>query len=371
MMTQEAFSSIVLSRLPGLTQSQALQAIRHYGSAEAALADRGAHDEKWREVLADEAGLRASIERARREQDFCEEHGIRALALSEPDYPSLLALCEDAPAVLFYRGNANLNRTHVVSVVGTRRITDYGRRLCRQLCRELSESLPDALVVSGLAYGVDIHAHRASLECGLDTVGVLAHGLDRIYPAMHRETAADMVRQGGLLTEYLTGTVPDKGNFVRRNRIVAGMSPVTIVVESAAKGGALITARLANSYGRDVMAYPGRVGDEFSAGCNHLIAHREALAITSVDDLLRELNWESRQNVVGSEPQLFPPSEFSPEAQVILDALRCHPDGLHQNRIIELTNLDSHTVASNLAMLLVEGTVSRLQAAGMFALNRA
>ena len=366
--TSEAFSSIVLNRLPGLTQSQTLQAVRHYGTAEAALSDNGQAHPRWAAALADKPGLHAARERAEREMDFCQEHGIEVLPITHPHYPVLLAECADAPLVLFYKGSASLNRKHVVSVVGTRRITDYGRQLCQRLCADLGRLLPDTLVVSGLAYGVDIHAHRAALSAGLDTVGVLAHGLDRIYPQLHRATAGEMVRQGGLLTEYLTGTIPDKGNFVRRNRIVAGMSPLTIVVESAGKGGALITARLADGYGREVAAFPGRVSDEYSAGCNLLIAHKEAELVTCADDLLQLMGWHAQptpQQPV--QQQLFPESEFSPEAQAILEALR-GTDGLSQNQIIEATRLDSHVVASTLSMLLIEGTIRKLQAANAYAL---
>lgn len=367
-LSSESFFSIVLQRLPGLTQSQALQALRHYGTAEAALSDRGGANPKWSEALSDVSGMNAARERAEKEMDFCAAHDIDVLPISHPKYPVLLAECPDPPIVLFYRGTAALNRRHVVSVVGTRRITDYGRHLCHEFCTELGRMLPDALVVSGLAYGVDIHAHRAALASGLDTVGVLAHGLDRIYPNLHRDTAAEMVRQGGLLTEYLTGTNPDKGNFVRRNRIVAGMSPLTIVVESADKGGALITARLAGGYGREVAAFPGRAGDEYSAGCNRLILRKEAELVTCAEDVLQMMNWKAQAVAEQpSQPQLFPESEFSPEAQAILDVLR-GTDGLSQNQIIEQTRLNPHVVGSTLSMLLIEGTIRKLQAANAYAL---
>lgn len=367
---EEAIAAITLSLMPGLTLSQALQVVRHYGSACAAFADTGQSSKHWREAFKDQSGLRSARERALREMEFCEKHGIEVIPVSSSKYPELLASCNDAPVVLFYRGTASLNRAHTISVVGTRRITDYGRRLCRQFCHDLAEALPDCLVVSGLAYGVDVHTHRAALENGLETVGILAHGLDRIYPAMHRNTAAEMTHQGGLLTEYLSGTIPEKGNFIRRNRIVAGLSPLTIIVESAAKGGALVTARLAGSYNREVMAFPGRVGDEFSEGCNALLANNEASIISSADDVLKMMNWKKRQEKKQAEelPQLFPPSEFSSEAQAIIHVLR-GTDGLHQNRIIELTHLDPHTVISTISMLQVEGTVCRMQAAGVYALS--
>lgn len=179
--------------------------------------------------------------------------------------------CDDAPLALFYRGNADLNTLHIINMVGTRHATPYGQDICTRFLADLSALCPNTLIVSGLAYGIDIHAHRAALQNHFKTIGVLAHGLDRIYPAEHRKTAVSMLEQGGLLTEFTSGTNPDRQNFVKRNRIVAGMSDATVVIESAAKGGALITAELAESYHRDCFAFPGRCNDEYSIGCNNLI----------------------------------------------------------------------------------------------------
>lgn len=179
--------------------------------------------------------------------------------------------CDDAPLALFYRGNADLNTLHIINIVGTRHATPYGQDICTRFLADLSVLCPNILIVSGLAYGIDIHAHRAALQNHFKTIGVLAHGLDRIYPAEHRKTAVSMLEQGGLLTEFTSGTNPDRQNFVKRNRIVAGMSDATVVIESAAKGGALITAELAESYHRDCFAFPGRCNDEYSIGCNNLI----------------------------------------------------------------------------------------------------
>ena len=187
----------------------------------------------------------AAFLRAEQEMEFVEKNRLSCLTLKDEAYPSRLRECEDAPIVLFFKGNTDFNRLHVIDMVGTRRATDYGKQFCADFLRDLAVLCPDVLVVSGLAYGIDIHAHRAALANHLPTVAVLAHGLDRIYPYVHRKTAIDMLAQGGLLTEFLTGTNPDKHNFVSRNRIVAGMSDATIVVESAAKGGSLITAELA------------------------------------------------------------------------------------------------------------------------------
>ena len=236
--------SIALSLLKGLTQKHMREIYDVYASAEEAFADLGRQYPPLSQALA--SGKNAAMEQAKRELDFCERHDIRILPLNDPDFPFLLRNCPDTPTLLYQKGNANLNRQHIVSVVGTRHVTEYGRLMCSEFCAELKRLVPDVLIVSGLAYGVDIVAHRAAVDCGADTIGVLAHGLDRIYPSMHRDTARKMIENGGaLLTEYPTGTNPDKGNFVRRNRIVAGMAHATVVVESAKKGGALITAGLA------------------------------------------------------------------------------------------------------------------------------
>lgn len=226
------------------------------------------------------------------ELSFAQKHQIQYLTEDDEAYPSRLRECPDAPLVLFYKGSANLNSRHILSIVGTRNATDYGKSLCQRFMQELSTLLPDTLIVSGLAYGIDIHAHREALSRGFDTVGVLAHGLDRIYPAVHRRTATEMLTQGGLLTEFMSGTNPDRQNFVKRNRIVAGLSDATLVVESGPKGGSLITAEIAESYQRDCFAFPGRVGDTYSTGCNVLIQKNRAALIQSAEDVVKAMNWD-------------------------------------------------------------------------------
>lgn len=294
--------------------------VDYYGTAEAALSDSCSPEPRWAALLRDKSALRQAREVALREVDFCHTHDIRILPVTSKDYPFLLQASEvaDRPLQLFYKGNAPLNRKHILSVVGTRRITEYGKVVISQILEDLGRLLPDVLVVSGLAYGVDIHAHKAALSSGLDTVAVLAHGHDRIYPALHKPVAAEMEQQGGLLTEYFTGTNPDKGNFVRRNRIVAGMSMATLVVESAQQGGSLITATLASSYGREVMAVPGRVTDPCSAGCNQLIRQNKATLVTSAQDLLDTLGWQSVGQAEPAIPQLFP--VFTVEQEAVLNA---------------------------------------------------
>lgn len=318
----DALASLTLTRLAGLTQAQALSVVRHYGTAQTALDDEAPDSEAWARIRANRTALQAARDRAQRELDYCAEHEVGVIPYSSAAYPRLLQSDEivDAPLQLFYRGTGDLNRRHILSVVGTRRITEYGKQFCEGFFAQLARLVPDVLVVSGLAYGVDIHAHRAALANGLDTIAVLAHGHDRLYPPMHKYTAAEMVHHGGLLTEYFSGTIPERGNFVRRNRIVAGISPATIVVESANHGGALITARLANEYGREVLAVPGRLTDEYSEGCNALIRDRKASLVTSAEDVVNLLGWQA--NVAGENRQaeLFPP--LTPDQERVVEALR-------------------------------------------------
>lgn len=232
-----------------------------------------------------------AIDRAEQELEFAERHSIDIIPLSSDDYPQRLKECPDAPIVLYYRGSTSMNRQKVIDIVGTRRCTSYGKDLIRRFVADLKNLCPDVLIVSGLAYGVDVNAHRAALDNGYDTIGVVAHGLDQIYPARHREIAKEMLNHGGLLTEFMSQTNADKPNFVRRNRIVAGMSDATILVESAAKGGGLITCRIAQSYDREVFAFPGAVGMEMSEGCNNLIAQNGAALITGAGDFVKMMGW--------------------------------------------------------------------------------
>jgi len=290
-----------------------------------------------------------ALERAERELEFIDKKNMRCMLYTSPDYPQRLLECDDSPVVLFYYGTADLNPRHIISIVGTRHCTNYGRDICRNLIEELHYTRPDTLVVSGLAYGIDICAHRESLNQDIPTVSVMAHGLDRIYPRTHRETAVRMVKNGGLLTEYITGTEPDKGNFVQRNRIVAGMSDATIVIESAERGGSLITARLAHSYGREVLAFPGRVCDEYSRGCNRIIQNQMAHAIHSAKDLLDLMNWPSIQPNTTQPLQQEFFADLSPDEQLIIDCL-ASAESCNVNDIVTTTSLSF----SNVNVLLFE-----------------
>lgn len=290
--------------------------------------------------------------RAEAELEFCQKHGILPLPMNDEHYPARLRECDDAPLMLFYRGNADLNQQRVINIVGTRHCTVYGKDVISRFVRDLKSLCPQLLIVSGLAYGVDINAHRAALENGYETVGVLAHGLDQIYPPRHRETAVKMISQGGLLTEFFTQTNADKVNFVRRNRIVAGMSDACILVESAARGGGLITARLSRDYNRDVFAFPGKVGDEYSEGCNNLIRNNGAALITSAQDFVEAMGWitdaqlnEARQK--GIERQLFP--SLSPEEMQIVGALQKQND-----QQINMLSVTSNLPVAHLTAILFE-----------------
>ena len=243
-----------------------------------------------------------ALREAEQELQFIEKHHIQPLFWNDLLYPKRLAECPDAPLLLYYKGNADLNVSRVISVVGTRNATVYGKSICSELISALQPY--GVTVVSGLAYGIDSHAHRNALTNHLPTIGVLGHGLDRIYPTANREMAARMVDQGGLLTEFPSGTKPDKPNFPMRNRIIAGLADVTLVVEAAVKGGALITAEIANTYNRDVCAFPGNLHQEFSAGCNYLIKTNRAHLITGVKDLAYLMNWEIEGK--SSQPKQLP-----------------------------------------------------------------
>lgn len=299
-----------------------------------------------------------ALKRAAAEMAFVEKHGISVLTLNDDDYPARLRECDDAPIILYYKGNADLNQQRIVDIVGTRHCTSYGQDLIRRFVARLRELCPEVLVVSGLAYGVDICAHREALANGYATVGVLAHGLDQIYPARHRQTAVEMVSCGGLLTEYMSQTEPLANNFRQRNRIVAGMSDATIVVESAYKGGALITARIAQEYGRDVLAFPGLVGAQYSEGCNNLIRDNKAGLITSADDFVAAVGWRSvSQKTAAVERELFP--DLSAEEQVVVGVLQQTND-LQLNVLSVRTNLPIGQLTALLFELEMKGLVKPL-----------
>lgn len=295
------------------------------------------------------------LKKTQDELAIAEKHGINILSYKNGNYPSRLAQCIDSPLVLYYRGNANLDAKKIVAIVGTRKSTDYGQRLVDELVEGL-QSQEDIIIISGLAAGIDTIAHKKSLDLHIPTVGVLGHGLDRMYPVGNKKLAKEMIENGGLLTEFPFDTVPDKGKFPMRNRVVAGLADVTVIVESAISGGALITGRMANGYNRDVAAYPGRVHDSRSAGCNKLIRTNMASMITCADDLLDLMNWKSnRPKPVQKE--LF--ISLSPEEQTLIDIIQSK-DQVHADELYNLTNFNSSQLAATLLGLEMQNLIKTL-----------
>ncbi len=306
------------------------------------------------------------LRRAEKELEFVIKNNIHLLFFTNENYPQRMANCVDAPVLIYGKGNDDFNRKKVISIVGTRNSTRYGQEFCNNLVKELSSLFPDIQVISGLAYGVDICAHRAALKNGLSTIAVLGHGLDRIYPHVHRQTAVEMIENGALLTEYPNGTNPDGHNFVRRNRIVAGMSDAVIVIESASKGGSMITADIANSYFREVFALPGRIHDKFSIGCNKLISENKAILLQSAEQFISHMGWKEDQmeQTTPKQQELF--SEVTDEEEKIVILL-------NQNGSMQINTLsiELNTPLSELQMTLLElemKNIIRVLPGGMYQL---
>lgn len=352
----ETRNAIALTRVNYFNLAGLAQLYRKLGSATEVIA----HRNNLKEVLPDASprlleamhNIEQHLRVADAELEYNARNNIKTLCLADNDYPQRLKNCADAPLVLFFKGNTDLNRARVINVVGTRHCTAYGQDVIRKFVTELKKLSPEVLIVSGLAYGVDINAHRQALANDLDTVAVLAHGLDNLYPARHKQTADEMIKHGGLLTEFLTNTNADKLNFVRRNRIVAGMSDACVLVESAAHGGGLITTAIARDYSREVFAFPGAVGAPFSEGCNNLIRDHKAQLITSAADFIQALGWETDFKRVqatrqGIERQLFP--ELSAEEQTVIEALQ----SLNDQPISQLS-LSANIPISRLTVVLFQ-----------------
>lgn len=316
---------IAFSQVKGNNPKMATQILNRIGSEEefftlsqAALSSRLEFSGR----ITDNTYRSELLEKARAEVAFIESNRVRCFHFTDENYPQRLLECDDAPVMLYALGNADINATHMVSIVGTRNATVYGVNFINRLIGDLAERIDNLTIVSGLAFGCDITAHRRAMELGLPTIGVVAHGLDTLYPAEHRNYAAKMVRDGGgmILSDYLHGTPPHRGNFLARNRIVAGMADCIVVAESAARrGGALHTAKLGMLYNRDVFALPGRTSDLYSGGCNMLIRTNVAHLIETADDLIEAMNWKCRPPE-GEQTLLFP--ELTPQQQLVIDYIR-------------------------------------------------
>ena len=365
-MEQEKLHSIALTCMTNFSLSTLRQLHERLGSATAIVEHRNNIGDvmpdmhpRLVEALKD---MDEPMKRAEKELEFAQRYNILPLCLNDDRYPQRMKQCPDAPLVLFYRGSADLNAHHVINIIGTRHCTPYGQELIHRFCIDLRQLCPDVLIVSGLAYGIDICAHRNALANGFDTVGVLAHGLDDLYPARHKETARRMVTQGGLLTEYTTQTQPLPQNFIQRNRIVAGMSDACILVESAKKGGGLITAGIARSYNRDVFAFPGPVGAAASEVCNNLIRDNGAALITSARDLVLAMGWQAEAQVrqakaQGIERDMFP--QLTDEERCIVDVLQQNND-LQMNILVVKTGIPVASLTAILFEMEMKGIVKTM-----------
>ena len=306
MTTSDLFYILALQRVEGIGDIMAKKLISHCGSAEAVFKTKTnqlAAIDGVGSILLKNLKDQSVFDKADKELEFIQNNNINVAYFQDENYPDKLKHCFDAPVLLFTSGNIDLKNRKIISIVGTRQITSYGTEFCKKLIEDLVPL--DPIIVSGFAYGVDIVAHQLAMENNLQTIGVLAHGLNQIYPKNHKKYMAKMEMNGGFMTEFWSSTNPDKENFVKRNRIVAGIAEATIVIESADRGGSLITANIANDYNRDVFAVPGRTTDKYSAGCNNLIKTQKANVLTSAADLIYMLNWDIKEETKAVQKQLF------------------------------------------------------------------
>ena len=301
---------------------------------------------------------REALVHARNEYTFIQQHQIQTYYYKDDNYPYRLAQCIDAPLLLYGKGNINVNPKKVISVVGTRMPTERGKDLCRQLILDLASQVPDITVISGLAYGIDVTAHRAALEADIPTIIIPAHGLDRIYPTTNRQVAIQALEKGGILTEYTSGTEPERYNFVARNRIIAGMADVVVIVESKAKGGSLITAQMALDYDREVCAFPGRTTDSTSAGCNGLIKKQQAQLIESAEDLIDIMKWQKNNTPPSIQTSMLELTHnLTEQQQTLLTLLRETEEGLHINQLVMETQMPYNEVSAELVMMELQDIV--------------
>lgn len=340
---------IALTFIKGIGDITIRSLISYCGNAEEVFNAKKIHLEKIPGIGSKTADLiinHASFNRAEQEVKFIERYKIEPLFFTSDKYPKRLRNCIDAPSLLYFKGNTNLNTQKTVAIVGTRNATNYGKQFCDRLIEKLKSH--KILIVSGLAYGIDIVAHKSSLDHKIETVGVMGHGLDRIYPALHRPIAEKMLSNGGLLTEFPSETNPDRSNFPKRNRIIAGMADATIVIEATKTGGALITAEIANSYNRDVFAVPGRIDDEFSDGCNFLIKTNRANLLTRAEDLEYIMGWFELNPEEKKDNQLKILPNLSTDELKVVNAIKAK-----ESIAIDSLQIELNMPQSKLAMLLL------------------
>jgi DNA processing protein len=313
---------IALGLIPGIGDINARKLVSHIGSVEGVFTESYGSLLKIPGIgtsLAKYICTRTYLDTAEKEAEYVTRNNIRTFFYLDNDYPYRLRQCEDSPVTFFYRGCADLNGAHLLSIVGTRNASARGKELCGKIVASLSQKHPDLIIVSGLAYGIDIASHKAALANNLQTIGVLAHGFKTTYPSVHHSVASEMITKGALVTDFLSGELPERNNFIKRNRIIAGLSDATIVVESGTKGGALITADIAGSYNRDVFAVPGRPDDAWSAGCNSLIKRNKAALIENGDDIEYLLGWTPEKGNMPVQRQLF--NELTDEERKVFELI--------------------------------------------------
>lgn len=353
-MTNELLYQIALTLVPNIGDVHAKALINRYGDAQSIFKAKRKdleNQEGIGTVRANSIKAFSNFQSSEDEIKFIEQYKIVPLFINDKNYPQRLLNCYDSPILLYYRGNTDLNTSRIISIVGTRNHSEYGKTVCEKFVAELQQL--NILVVSGLAFGIDTIAHKSALKNNHPTVGVLAHGLDRIYPPQNKTLAKQMVEQGGLLTEFMSNTNPDKPNFPKRNRIVAGMCDGLLVIESGKKGGSLITAELANSYNKDVFAIPGRTIDMKSEGCNYLIKNNKASLVTGATDLVEMMNWhEPKRNLQKKQRELF--IELTEDEKVIVDILQ-QQDQIQIDQLYFKSGLSSSAVAAALLSMEMQG----------------
>ena len=351
-MSQELVFQLALSLIKGVGPITAKKLIAYCGGSEAVFKEKISNLKKIPSiglVLAQEIQNPTILSRAEVEVNYMIKNGITALSFWDSNYPAQLKQCIDAPISLFSKGNIDWNNRRIISVVGTRKTSSYGHSVCKELIKELREYSP--IIVSGLAYGIDSCANKEALKNDLATVAVLAHGLDTIYPKANAKLASDIRRNGGLITEFLSNSKLVKENFVRRNRIVAGLADATVVIESKLRGGAMITARMANSYDRDVFAIPARLKDKSSSGCLDLIKNNQAFIFTGIDDIVNNLSWNKAQQ--SQQTSLF---DFTPDEKSIYDLIVDNKE-MHIDNICQKTSVTYNKLAEILMKLELEGAI--------------
>jgi DNA processing protein len=357
-MDQERLSFLSLHFIPGIGDFLVKQLVSYCGSAEQVFKTPKGKLLKIPGVGAVSAEALKngnSFHEAERIVKKAEKEETEILFFTDKKYPQRLKSIEDAPSLLYYKGNHSLNPIKSVGIVGTRQATEYGKEMVEKICRDLVPHQP--LIISGLAYGVDIHAHKHALQYGLATIGVMGSGIDIIYPASHKDTARKMISQGGLLTENHFGTKPDAHNFPARNRIIAGLCDALIVVEAAEKGGALITADIANSYNKDVFAVPGNIGSQYSEGCNKLIKTNKANLFNNVKDLEYIMNWSSDAPIASPTLDL---SSFEPDEQTVIQILKAKNSPMMVDEIVIRSSFHPSKIASLLLTLEFKNIIKSL-----------